>query len=163
MLSHGPLDGMLPNLQACINLTGSIVIRFWRPWPNFQGHSFMTEIATIDWFGRWGTSVFTENTAIFILFHIKLIYQMMFEIDKFHEIRFFGRVFNIWIFSVCHQNLQVFWPFMSNQKLAAMYIEVCFKSVTYSWFCLIICCSNALAENISLTLISVLERFSVPH
>ena len=27
----------------------------------------MTEIATIRWFGRWGTSVFTENTAIFFL------------------------------------------------------------------------------------------------
>ena len=26
----------------------------------------MTEIAIIDWFGRWGTSVFFENTAIFI-------------------------------------------------------------------------------------------------
>ena len=26
----------------------------------------MTEIATTDWFGRWGTSVFSENTAIFI-------------------------------------------------------------------------------------------------
>ena len=25
----------------------------------------MTEIATIDWFGRWETSVFSENTAIF--------------------------------------------------------------------------------------------------
>ena len=25
----------------------------------------MTEIATIDWFGRWGTSVFFGNTAIF--------------------------------------------------------------------------------------------------
>ena len=25
----------------------------------------MTEIATIDWFGRWGTSVFSENTAVF--------------------------------------------------------------------------------------------------
>ena len=25
----------------------------------------MTEIAPIDWFGRWGTSVFSENTAIF--------------------------------------------------------------------------------------------------
>ena len=25
----------------------------------------MTEIATIDWFGRLGTSVFSENTAIF--------------------------------------------------------------------------------------------------
>ena len=24
MLSHGPLNGMLPNLQACINRTGSI-------------------------------------------------------------------------------------------------------------------------------------------
>ena len=27
----------------------------------------MTEIATIDWSGRWGTSVFSENTAIFDL------------------------------------------------------------------------------------------------
>ena len=26
----------------------------------------MTEIATIDWIGSWGTSVFSENTAIFI-------------------------------------------------------------------------------------------------
>ena len=26
----------------------------------------MTEIAIIDWFGRPGTSVFSENTAIFI-------------------------------------------------------------------------------------------------
>ena len=25
----------------------------------------MTEIATIDWFGRWETSFFSENTAIF--------------------------------------------------------------------------------------------------
>ena len=25
----------------------------------------MIEIATIDWFGRWGTSVSSENTAIF--------------------------------------------------------------------------------------------------
>ena len=27
----------------------------------------MTEIATIDRFGRWGTSVFSENTAIFFM------------------------------------------------------------------------------------------------
>ena len=26
----------------------------------------MTEIATIDWFKRWGTSDLSENTAIFI-------------------------------------------------------------------------------------------------
>ena len=32
----------------------------------------MTEIATIDWFGRWGTSVFSENTAIFS-FHCQLV------------------------------------------------------------------------------------------
>ena len=25
----------------------------------------MTEIATIGWFGKWGTSFFSENTAIF--------------------------------------------------------------------------------------------------
>ena len=31
----------------------------------------MTEIATIDLFGRWGTSVFSENTAIFqVLFPV---------------------------------------------------------------------------------------------
>ena len=27
----------------------------------------MTEIATINWFGRWGTSVFSVNTAVFIV------------------------------------------------------------------------------------------------
>ena len=27
----------------------------------------MTEMATIDWFGRWGTSVFSENTAIVLM------------------------------------------------------------------------------------------------
>ena len=27
----------------------------------------MTEIATIDWFGRWGKSVFSENTATFVI------------------------------------------------------------------------------------------------
>ena len=26
----------------------------------------MTEIATKDWFGKWGTSVFSKNTAIFV-------------------------------------------------------------------------------------------------
>ena len=41
----------------------------------------MTEIATIDWFGRWGTSVFSENTAVFyfrgewfLLFILTLLY-----------------------------------------------------------------------------------------
>ena len=82
----------------------------------------------------------------FILFHTKLIFWMMFEIDTFREILFVGRVFNIWIFSVCHQDLQVFWRFVSNQKLAALYIEVCFKSIIYSWFYVIIFCSNILAE-----------------
>ena len=33
----------------------------------------MTEIATIDWFGRWGTSVFSESTAIFILLLLLII------------------------------------------------------------------------------------------
>ena len=30
----------------------------------------MTEIATIDSFGRWGTSVFSENTAIFVIYFV---------------------------------------------------------------------------------------------
>ena len=29
----------------------------------------MTKIATIDWFGRWGTSVFSESTPIFYSRH----------------------------------------------------------------------------------------------
>ena len=33
----------------------------------------MTEFATIDWFGRWGASVFSENTAIFSIIFILLI------------------------------------------------------------------------------------------
>ena len=28
----------------------------------------MTEFATIDWFGGWGSSVFSENIALFIFF-----------------------------------------------------------------------------------------------
>ena len=32
----------------------------------------MTEITTIAWFGRWGSSVFSENTAIFSLFFLPL-------------------------------------------------------------------------------------------
>ena len=35
----------------------------------------MTEIATIDWFGRWGTSVFSENTAIFFDCFLLLSYR----------------------------------------------------------------------------------------
>ena len=30
----------------------------------------MTEIASIDWFGRWGTSFFSENTAILLSFFL---------------------------------------------------------------------------------------------
>ena len=33
----------------------------------------MTELATIDWFGRWWTSVFSENTAIFSFVLILLV------------------------------------------------------------------------------------------
>ena len=40
----------------------------------------MTEIATIDWFGRWGTSVFSENTAIFSLkFYVKVFRTSFFQ------------------------------------------------------------------------------------
>ena len=34
----------------------------------------MTEFATIDWFERWGTSVFSENTAIFHSDFINKVY-----------------------------------------------------------------------------------------
>ena len=34
----------------------------------------MTEIATIDWFGRWGTSVFSENTAIFLIAIVRSVF-----------------------------------------------------------------------------------------
>ena len=37
----------------------------------------MTEIATIDWFGRWGTSVFSENTAIFSSFFFLCNFQTL--------------------------------------------------------------------------------------
>ena len=43
----------------------------------------MTEIATTDWFGRWGTSVFSENTAIF------LMETEMFKLKKFFFFFFF--------------------------------------------------------------------------
>ena len=35
----------------------------------------MTKIATIDWFGRWGTSVFCENTAIFLV--VSLLFSIV--------------------------------------------------------------------------------------
>ena len=34
----------------------------------------MTEITTIDWFGRLGTSVFSENTAIFSLYFREILF-----------------------------------------------------------------------------------------
>ena len=40
----------------------------------------MTEIATIDWFGRWGTSVFSENTAILVAFSRETL-CLLFEFD----------------------------------------------------------------------------------
>ena len=42
----------------------------------------MTEIATIDWFGRWGTSVFSENTAIFLNFFSSITTRLI--ESKFH-------------------------------------------------------------------------------
>ena len=33
----------------------------------------MTETATIDWFGRWGTCVFSENTAIFYFYSLIIL------------------------------------------------------------------------------------------
>ena len=41
----------------------------------------MTEIATIDWFGRWGTSVFSENTAIFSIIPIPHQYAYFAQLD----------------------------------------------------------------------------------
>ena len=38
----------------------------------------MTEIATIDWFGRWVTSVFPENTAYFCHAVVHLHCNLMF-------------------------------------------------------------------------------------
>ena len=38
----------------------------------------MTEIATIDWFGRRGTSVFSENAAIFRYFISPVPLELMF-------------------------------------------------------------------------------------
>ena len=40
----------------------------------------MIEIATIDWFGRWGTSVFSENTAMF-----KTVVFLVFELCAHHQ------------------------------------------------------------------------------
>ena len=64
----------------------------------------MTKIATIDWFGRYGTSVFSENTAIFtirnfgipeivvILEIVVMLYVINFWRDfiVFHEEEMFG-------------------------------------------------------------------------
>ena len=43
----------------------------------------MTEIAKIDWFGRWGTSVFSENTAIFCIHFMREEIQNAFVCLRF--------------------------------------------------------------------------------
>ena len=43
----------------------------------------MTELATVDWFGRWGTSVFSENTAIFS-FGVDRIIHFFCKWSSFH-------------------------------------------------------------------------------
>ena len=53
----------------------------------------MTEIAIIDWFGRCGTSVFSENTAIFISFSIKVPYCNANSVDTILHCL-------IWVFTV---------------------------------------------------------------
>ena len=67
---------------------------------------------------------------------------MMFKIDKFCEI-LLSEVFEYSVFEI-----------KSYQLCVLRFVSSCVF--------LIIRCSNALAESISLTLISVLERFSVP-
>ena len=44
----------------------------------------MIEIATIDWFGRWGTSVFSENTAIFSILRL-ISEQFSWKLDMFFQ------------------------------------------------------------------------------
>ena len=41
----------------------------------------MTDIATVDWFGRWGTSIFSENTAIFLLYFKAVFPEVLHEND----------------------------------------------------------------------------------
>ena len=67
----------------------------------------MTEIATIDWFGRCGTSVFSENTAIFLywsFWNFAHIFSMVLRCA------WFG--YNPWI-NFCHffhfVNFVLFW------------------------------------------------------
>ena len=64
----------------------------------------MTEIATIDWFGRWGTSVFSENTAIFPILGLanaefwrfsSITKRMVCMLGTYDEFA------NIWIIHVC--------------------------------------------------------------
>ena len=61
----------------------------------------MTEIATIDWFGRWGTSFFSENTAIFqandSLTEIFMTYTEMFTLYILYIYIY------IYIYKPCHK------------------------------------------------------------
>ena len=51
----------------------------------------MTEIASIDWFGRWGTSVFSENTAIFtIFFDLEKAYHTTWKYGIMKNIHYIG-------------------------------------------------------------------------
>ena len=46
----------------------------------------MTEIATIDWFGKWRTSVFSENTAIFVFLFCCTVHFSV--VAKFHSVTY---------------------------------------------------------------------------
>ena len=65
----------------------------------------MTEFATIGWFGRWGTSIFSENTAI-LLFFFFLFFSCIFWI--FSTFSVFNMFYNILLsfrnkMSVCYR------------------------------------------------------------
>ena len=63
----------------------------------------MIGIATIDWFGRWGTSVFSGNTAIFETLHVfSMVLRSACGLDIILEL-----IFIIFFHFV---NFVIFWP-----------------------------------------------------
>ena len=63
----------------------------------------MTEIATIDWFERWGMSVFSENTAIL---YFLISWNLVFRSTYWKRIPFMSSALLKKQFTVCwHDNV----------------------------------------------------------
>ena len=123
----------------------------------------MTGIATIDWVGSWGTSVFSENTAIFfkhytwILYFDYWTYKLVLEgtyeppHDKTNKMTYASsedadqpgrspsliRVFAVRMKKawVCSYPFSALWRLWSDWADAQAHLSLCWAHRSFCWFC----------------------------